>query len=126
MGSQGQWESAPDGARVLPLVRGRLGSLAVFELAPSQVTQAVAHQTVEELWYVEAGAGALWRASWSHSSMTLLQPGVAIEISLGVTFQFRAYEAGLRVIAATMPPWPQATGELEAVVQSGLWDVRRP
>ncbi|HYN62362.1 MAG TPA: hypothetical protein VET87_22905, partial [Rubrivivax sp.] len=48
---------APDGARVHVLLGLRGGTMAVFELAPGQVSAAVTHRSVEELWFVISGHG---------------------------------------------------------------------
>ncbi len=45
---------APDGSEVRLLARGRLGSMAHFTLAPGAVARAVAHRSVEEVWYFVA------------------------------------------------------------------------
>jgi len=52
---------APDGSNVRLLVSGRNGSMAHFELPPGQTSRAVAHRTVEEIWYFLAGRGEMWR-----------------------------------------------------------------
>jgi mannose-6-phosphate isomerase-like protein (cupin superfamily) len=48
---------APDGSAVRALLRLAGGSLAQFELAPGRTSVAVAHRTVEEVWYFLAGRG---------------------------------------------------------------------
>ena len=48
---------APDGSRVRVLLRLGGGSMARFELAAGQVSRAVAHHAVDELWYVLSGRG---------------------------------------------------------------------
>ena len=52
---------APDGSeiRFLPQVPG--GSMVHCTLPPGAVSLAVTHRTVDELWYVLAGQGELWR-----------------------------------------------------------------
>ncbi|MFD8784016.1 cupin domain-containing protein [Kitasatospora sp. NPDC059599] len=115
--------TAPDGAEVYPLLvlEGR-GSLAVFALAPGQVTRAVSHATVQELWQVTAGSGELWRRQGGREETVRLAPGTAVSVPLGTAFQFRADEdsAGpLRITAVTMPPWPGTDGE--ACPAEGPW-----
>ncbi|MEV7598097.1 hypothetical protein AB0O91_12035 [Kitasatospora sp. NPDC089797] len=115
--------TAPDGALVRPLLvlDGR-GSLAVFELAPGQVTHAVSHATVEELWQVTAGSGELWRRQDGREEVRRLEPGTAVSIPLGTAFQFRADPDGdgpLRITAVTMPPWPET--DTEARPEHGPW-----
>jgi mannose-6-phosphate isomerase-like protein (cupin superfamily) len=112
--------TAPDGSAVRPLctLPGR-ASFARFELAPGQVSQAVSHLTVEEIWFVLDGSGEIWRSQDGHHETTLLAPGVCLTIPLGTTFQFRAGADGLRVLAVTTPPWP-GTPE-EARPGRGRW-----
>ena len=52
---------APDGSDVRVLLSLGGGSMAHFELAPGRVSAAVVHRTVEEIWYVLAGRGEMWR-----------------------------------------------------------------
>ena len=53
--------TAPDGThvRILPTLAG--GSFAHFVLAPGKTSLAVAHRTVEEIWYFLDGRGEIWR-----------------------------------------------------------------
>ena len=46
---------APDGSDVRVLLGLACGGMAHFELGPNQVSNAVAHKTVEEIWYFAAG-----------------------------------------------------------------------
>lgn len=110
---------APDGSEVRPLVALPGGSLAHFTLAPGQVAQAVAHRTVEELWFCLSGHGELWRRQGGHGAVITLEPGTSATIPLGTHFQFRAIgDASLIVLITTMPPWP---GPDEAYPVSGRW-----
>ena len=112
--------TAPDGAAVRPLcVLPGVASFAHFELAASQVSQAVSHATVQEIWYVVAGWGRMWRDDGSAKSVVELIPGVCLTIPLGTSFQFRAGADGLRVVAVTVPPWPGDPAE--ARPQRGPW-----
>ena len=113
--------SAPDGAQVRVLLALAGGSMAVFELRPGQVSAAVMHRTVEELWYVLAGHGTMWRrdAGGGGETLTALQPGLCLSIPLGTAFQFRCDgDEALRAVAVTMPPWP---GGDEASAVPGPW-----
>jgi mannose-6-phosphate isomerase-like protein (cupin superfamily) len=113
--------TAPDGSAVRPLcVLPGAASFARFELAPQQVSRAVCHATVEEIWFVTAGAGEMWRRQDGREEVTALEPGVCLTIPLGTTFQFRAGAQGLRVVAATVPPWPQDNPD-EAQPRAGHW-----
>ena len=110
---------APDGSEVRLLAALNGGSFAHFTLPAGQVSAPVAHRTVEEIWYVVAGEGELWRRYRDEESVTALRPGVALTIPLGAHFQFRAGEtAALSFVAATMPPWPGAD---EAYAVPGRW-----
>ncbi|MFO1072711.1 MAG: cupin domain-containing protein [Geminicoccaceae bacterium] len=110
---------APDGSeiRFLPQLKG--GSMVHCTLPPGAVSLAVTHRTVEELWYVLAGAGELWRAQDGREQVVPLLPGTAHTIPLGAHFQFRNPGAEpLAFVIVTMPPWP---GMDEAVRVTDHW-----
>jgi len=112
---------APDGSdvRVLPGLLG--GGMAHFQLGAGQVSSAVTHRTVEEIWFIVSGTGEMWRKQGAREEITLLQPGLSLTIPLGTYFQFRAGPTEvLAAVAITMPPWP---GEGEAVFVSGPWQA---
>ncbi|MGA2794984.1 MAG: cupin domain-containing protein [Roseiarcus sp.] len=111
--------TAPDGTlvRLLPTLAG--GSLAHFELPAGAVSHAVAHRTVEEIWYFLSGRGQVWRRFGADESLVEVKAGVSLTIRLGTAFQFRATgEAPLTFLAVTMPPWP---GAEEAERVEGRW-----
>jgi mannose-6-phosphate isomerase-like protein (cupin superfamily) len=121
--------TAPDGSVVKPLCRiAGCGSFAHFQLEPGEVAKAVSHATVQEIWYVIGGSGWMWRRHEGHEETVPLHPGVCLTIPLGTAFQFRADAAAepLRVVAATMPPWPVGS-EDEARLEDGPWtsELRR-
>lgn len=110
---------APDGSDVRVLLALRGGSLAHFELAPGQTSIAVAHRTVEEIWFFLRGRGELWRKLGGHEEVVAAEPGVCVTIPLGTHFQFRSLgEEPLAALGLTMPPWP---GEGEAYEVPGTW-----
>lgn len=110
---------APDGSDVRVLLGLKGGGMAHFELAAGKTSQAVVHRTVEEIWYVLAGRGEMWRKQDEHEEIIALEPGVCLTIPQGTVFQFRSTREGsLGVIAVTMPPWP---GEGEASEVPGRW-----
>jgi mannose-6-phosphate isomerase-like protein (cupin superfamily) len=112
--------TAPDGSNVRPLaVLAGAASFATFELAAGQVSAAVSHRTVQEIWYVVAGGGQMWRSQAGRDEVTPVGPGVCVTIPLGTSFQFRAGADGLRVAAVTVPPWPDSPDE--AVPEPGAW-----
>lgn len=110
---------APDGSEVRILLSLTGGSMAHFRLGPGQVSAAVRHRTVEEIWYILSGQGEMWRAAGGAEAVTVLAPGTCLSIEPGVTFQFRAAATEpLDAVAITMPPWP---GEDEAEFVPGPW-----
>jgi mannose-6-phosphate isomerase-like protein (cupin superfamily) len=110
---------APDGAAVRPLLGLGGGTMAEFELAPGQISAAVTHRTVDEIWYVLRGHGEIWRRQGAREEVAPLEPGVCLTIPLGTHFQFRAHrEAALTVLGITLPPWP---GAGEATRVTGPW-----
>jgi len=54
---------APDGSEVRVLGMLSRGGMAAFRLAPNTVSKAVAHRTVEEVWYFIAGCGRIGASS---------------------------------------------------------------
>lgn len=115
--------TAPDGADVRILLALGGGSMAHFQLAPGETTLAIRHRTVEEIWYILAGSGEMWRRQGCRESVDGLTPGVCLTIPVGTHFQFRAHgDAPLAAVAITMPPWP---GEDEAIVVDGPWEATK-
>jgi mannose-6-phosphate isomerase-like protein (cupin superfamily) len=111
--------TAPDGSEVRILASTSRGSMAQFRLPPGQVSIAVAHHTVEEVWFITAGEGRMWRKLGDAESITDLRPGVSINIPIGAHFQFRNDGiTHLEAIGVTMPPWP---GMDEAYPVTGKW-----
>ena len=110
---------APDGSEVRILASGERGSMAHFTLPPGQTSLAVAHRTVEEVWYIEAGQGLMWRKSDDAESVTELRPGLSLVIPVATHFQFRCTgNTALKAVAITMPPWPRMD---EAFAVKGKW-----
>src|SRR5687767_1613867 len=103
---------APDGSDVRLLLQLKGGGLAHFELGPGEVSTAVAHKTIEEIWFFVAGRGEMWRKLNDEESVVPVDPGVCITLPQGTHFQFRAFGfEPLAALGVTMPPWP---GEGEA------------
>jgi mannose-6-phosphate isomerase-like protein (cupin superfamily) len=111
---------APDGSEVRLLGASARGSMAVFRLAPGAISRAVAHRTVEEIWYFTAGRGRMWRRLGEAEEVTEVAPGVSITIPTGTHFQFRSDPSEpLEAVAVTMPPW---LGAEEAHPVAGKWE----
>ena len=112
---------APDGSDVRVLLATGRGSMARFELAPGRTSRAVRHRTVEEIWFVIAGRGEMWRRSGPEETLTPLETGVCLTIPVGTAFRFRSFgPETLAVVAVTMPPWP-GDGEAAAVGDGPEW-----
>ncbi len=110
---------APDGSEVRILLALAGGSMAHFRLPAGQVSRAVRHVTVEEIWYVLGGHGEFWRARDGREQVVPVAAGICLTIPLDTAFQFRAAaDAPLTAVAITMPPWP---GPEEAVFVEGAW-----
>src|SRR6202034_2796315 len=75
--------TAPDGTAVRLLLRLAGGSMAHFELPAGAVSHAVTHRTVEEIWFVVSGRGAIWRPPGGVGSIDSLRAGGAVPIPLG-------------------------------------------
>ena len=110
---------APDGSDVRVLLSRSGGSLAHFEIAPGETSIAVAHKTIEEIWFFLSGRGEMWRKLDRRGKIVPVEPGVCITIPVGTHFQFRSfgYEP-LAAIGVTMPPWP---GPDESYEVKGKW-----
>jgi mannose-6-phosphate isomerase-like protein (cupin superfamily) len=110
---------APDGSDVRILLGLSGGGMAHFELASGQTSIAVAHRTVEEIWFFLAGRGEMWRKQSGREEVIAVERGVCISIPLATHFQFRSSgDEPLTAVAVTMPPWP---GEGEAYRVQGKW-----
>jgi|SRR5436190_1931034 len=111
---------APDGSEVRLLSQTSRGSMAHFVLPPYGVSKAVAHKTIEEIWYFVRGRGRMWRRLGNAEEITEVMPGVSISIPTETQFQFRSdSNEPLEAVGVTMPPWP---GVDEAVVIEGVWE----
>ena len=111
---------ALDGSEVRLLPRTTLGSMAHFALGPRHVSKAVAHKTIEEIWYFICGRGEMWRRIGNGEGEVVdVFPGVSITVPTGTQFQFRNDgDEALEAIGVTMPPWPGAD---EAFQVKGIW-----
>jgi mannose-6-phosphate isomerase-like protein (cupin superfamily) len=111
--------TAPDGSEVKILLALKSGSMAHFELKAGKVSHAVAHKTVEEIWYFLEGEGEMWRKHGKQEEIVRLRAGTCITIPVGTLFQFHTTgESPLKAVAITMPPWP---GDDEAYNVDGIW-----
>ena len=110
---------APDGSDVRILLQLGRGSMAHFELGAGRVSRAVAHHSVDEIWYILYGQGQMWRRQAQQQETVPLRSGTCVSIPAGTHFQFRADSSGpLAAVGVTMPPWPGAD---EAYEVPGAW-----
>ena len=110
---------APDGSDVRVLLGLAGGGLAHFALAPGRTSVAVAHRTVEEIWFFLSGRGEMWRKLGNDEEVVTVDAGVCITIPVHTQFQFRSVgNEALSAVAVTMPPWP---GPDEAYTVTGPW-----
>lgn len=123
---------APDGSEIRLLVDTRhlvqRASLCEVTLPAGQASRPVWHRRVEEIWYVLAGSGWVWRASpeatdaeKDDACVVEVEPGAALTIATGWRFQFRAApDAALRFLCYTAPPWP-GPDEAQPAANGGRW-----
>jgi mannose-6-phosphate isomerase-like protein (cupin superfamily) len=110
---------APDGFEVRVLCQVQRGSMAHFTLPPDGVSKAVAHRTVEEVWFFISGHGRIWRRQGDQDEIHEVAHGTSINIPVGTRFQLRCDSPDpLTAIGTTMPPWP---GHDEAYAVEGPW-----
>jgi mannose-6-phosphate isomerase-like protein (cupin superfamily) len=110
---------APDGSEVRLLCQVARGSMAHFTLPPRRVSKAVAHRSIEEVWFFISGHGRMWRRLDDRDDIVAVTSGTSITIPVGTHFQFRCDgDEPLTAVGVTMPPWP---GDGEAYEVTGPW-----
>ena len=115
---------SPAGAEIRYLMVGTTGDMIHSTVPSGQVNRATVHATVSEFWHVLSGRGEIWRRDESGEEVTVLTPGVSIDIPVGTAFQYRCTGAeALRFLCITMPPWP---GDAEATHIEGPWVPTAP
>ena len=99
---------APDGSQIRVLVATERGSSAHCTLPPGGVSKAVAHRSVEEIWYFIRGRGQVWRKLGELEEVVDVSPGVSLTMPTKAHFQFRNLaDEPLEFLLTTMPPWPR-------------------
>lgn len=112
---------APDGSEIRLLSATKGGGLCHCTLPACRTSSAVEHQHVEEIWYILEGQGEVWRKCDEGEQIVAVSAGMSLTIPPRTAFQFRNTGTGpLRILIATMPPWP---GAHEAVKANGFWPV---
>jgi mannose-6-phosphate isomerase-like protein (cupin superfamily) len=108
---------APDGSEIRLLESVPAGGVAHCALPAGATSRAVRHGTVEEIWFVIAGVGEMWREGQEEA--VHLHAGRCVTIPIGVAFQFRSTGLQtLEILIGTFPQWPGAD---EAQPAAGLW-----
>jgi mannose-6-phosphate isomerase-like protein (cupin superfamily) len=111
---------APDSSEIRLLLECDAGGIAHARLPAHAISQAVCHRTVDEVWYVVAGQGQVWRRSEDVEESVTVRVDTCLTIPVGTDFQFRALgSSSLDVIIGTFPRWP---GPDEAVETHGIWE----
>jgi mannose-6-phosphate isomerase-like protein (cupin superfamily) len=109
---------APDGSEIRLLESVPAGGMAHCALPAGAKSTPVRHRTVEEVWFVIAGVGQIWRDGQEQPSH--LHPGRCVTIPTGVAFQFRTTGLQtLEILIGTFPQWPDPD---EAQPATGIWD----
>ena len=112
---------APDGSEIRVLPRLEHGGMAHCTLHVGQISQAVAHHSVEEIWYFLEGEGQVWRKQGMREEVVDVHAGISLTIPTGTHFQFRnTGSTPLRFVIANMPPWP---GAEEAYEVENYWPL---
>ena len=115
---------ATDGSEVRILLGLKAGSMAHFRLKGGEISRAVTHRTVEEIWFFLCGRGEMWRCKDRQGRIREVYRGVCLTIPVGTHFQLRCTsDAPLEAIGVTMPPWP---GDREARLVEGVWQPTVP
>jgi mannose-6-phosphate isomerase-like protein (cupin superfamily) len=114
-----EYELAPDGSQVRPLLSYAEGSLAHCILPEGCVSIPIKHHTVSEIWYFIEGEGEIWRKLGENEGIVEVKTDVSITIPTNTCFQFRNTGSGpLKFLCFTMPKWP---GDHEANTVKGPW-----
>lgn len=110
---------SPAGADTLLLMNSDTGNMIHSTVPGGPTNRAVVHATVNEFWQVLKGHGEIWRRDHEQERVTTLVPGVAMDIPVGVAFQYRNVGTYLlRFICVTMPRW---RGVQESTYVEGIW-----
>jgi len=118
---------APDGCDVRVLVACDGASMAHFSLPAGETSVAVAHRTLEEMWYFVSGTGEMWRRAEDTGAEDTVEVagGVALSIPRRTHFQFRSTGTEpLVAVGATVPAWPgigDLSGRGEVYLVDGPW-----
>jgi mannose-6-phosphate isomerase-like protein (cupin superfamily) len=98
---------APDGSEIRLLATATRASVCEVRLPAGAVSRPVSHRSVEEIWYVLAGRGQVWRCPPGANAEPIeVSPGDALVIPIGWRFQFRAAPSSALRASSASPPRP--------------------
>ena len=110
---------APDGSEIRTLSDMEAGGLCHCILPAGNISKAVKHKSVGEIWYCISGKGIIWQKNENGEDGKEFTAGDSFTIPRGNSFQFRNTGAQpLKIIISTIPKWPGAD---EVVKVEGKW-----
>ena len=77
---------AIDGSEVRNILDLKGGGVAHFELEPGKTSNAVAHHTVEEIWFFLNGRSEMWRRLGQNEEVVPVESGACVTIPMGTHF----------------------------------------
>ena len=115
---------SPAGAEIRYLMEGATGNMIHSTVPPGQVNHATVHATVSEFWHVLSGRGEIWRRDESGEEVTVLTPGVSIDISSRYCLPVPLHRCGSAAVSVHHDAaWP---GNAEATHIEGPWVPTAP
>lgn len=114
-------ETAQDGSSYDGLVGTGHGWLSDCSLDPGATTRALRHRAHDEIWYVRAGRGQVWRHLGDQEEVVDAEAGTSIPA--GTAFQFRTQgDEPFRFLIIQAPPWPDESIEAAFTYATGPWE----
>lgn len=117
-------DEAPGGghAEIRHLVRSPQGDLTHAVCHAGAVAPTHHLPELDEMYFVLAGSGEIWRQAAGRSAVTALRPGRWVQMPAGSRFQYRASRhSSLVFLVVVMPGWRP---HLFHVVEGGPWTPR--
>ena len=90
---------SPAGAKIRYLMEGTTGNMIHSTVPPGQVNRATFHATMSEFWHVLSGRGQIWRRDESGEEVTVLTPGVSIDIPVGNCLPVPLHRGGCTAVS---------------------------
>jgi mannose-6-phosphate isomerase-like protein (cupin superfamily) len=112
---------ALDGSEIRLLLETAKGGVCHCSLRKGEVSKAIHHNTVDEIWFFLKGEGELWRIQNGKEEVVLVHSNMCIAIPQGMYFQYRnTGQSPLEILITTIPPWP-VDEENEVVFVENYW-----